>query len=240
MNTSEETLALLKLSGKAFSPTSGFDGEHLDSLGGKLAYIMERRDTGLAVVTGAGNIYRGREDLDLSKDDGDFVGMTGTITNGRMLAGKLASIGVDHEMISAFDPLTCDPLDVDYDMARKLIDDGKVVIFVGGTGKPGVTTDSGAALHAAGCGIKTIWMAKDRAHGVYDGDPNKDSNAVHLPHLTVAEVRERAPGVMDRKALDIAEANDITHVVFSGDPSNRWHAFVTGNEHVDHSIIVPS
>jgi uridylate kinase len=239
MPAPDENPVLLKLSGKAFSPALGFDGEHLNSLGGKLKNISERRRCGLGIVTGAGNIYRGRDALDVGEIDGDFVGMTATITNGRMLAAKLTAIGVGNVVISAFNPITCEPIDIDYEWAVRQMENGLLVIFVGGTGSPGVTTDTAAAKHAAGCGMKTIWMAKDRANGVFDGDPNKDPNATHLPRVTVSEILDRKLNVMDVEALEIARDAGITHLVFNGDPSNRWHAFVTGREQVEHSVIPP-
>lgn len=239
MANEQELPVLLKLSGKVFSPTSGFDGPHLESIGGKIQYIMKHRSAGLAIVTGAGNIYRGREGLGLSAEGGDRVGMIGTMANGEMLAGKLDDLGIPNVVMCAYDPAKRAPAKIDYSEACECMMSGCVVIFTGGTGSPGVTTDTAAAMHAGGCGIKTIWMAKDLAHGVFDDDPNENPNAKHFPFITITRMRELGLGVMDDKALEIALAKGITHLVFRGDTSDQWQSFVIGQTNVQHSVIQP-
>jgi uridylate kinase len=235
----QEELVMLKASGKMCSPDKGYDEASLNSFTGKIKYVMDRRTKGLAITTGGGNIFRAEFGLGLSQHDADVIGMIGLLANGNMLAGKLRAVGLKCTVIYTYDPVNDCPIIPDYELAVTLMEQGEIVIFAGGTGSGGVTTDTAAAMHAAGCGIKMIWMLKDRANGVFTSDPNTDPTAEHLPNPTASELLELQLGIMDDKALILAIDNDITHLVVAGDTKNQWHVHVTGGEQVEHSIIIP-
>jgi len=235
----QEELVMLKASGKMCSPDKGYDEASLNSFTGKVKYVMDHRTKGIAITTGGGNIFRAEFGLGLSQHDADVIGMIGLLANGNMLAGKLRAVGLKCTVIYTYDPVHDCPIAPDYTMAVTLMERGEIVIFAGGTGSGGVTTDTAAAMHAAGCGIEMIWMLKDRANGVFTSDPNTDPTAEHLPKPTATELLERQLGIMDDDALKLAIKHNITHLVVAGDTKNQWHIHVTGGEQVEHSIIIP-
>lgn len=234
---------LLKVSGKAYAPTAGFVNEDVRLLAERLQFIIEHRGTGMAVVSGAGNIWRGDyAPEDLKETGSDLIhwpGMTATIVNGQCLAMHLHAIGVESMIMSAFDPLTTNPVGIDHERARSLMAEGVIVIFVGGTGGPGVTTDTGVALRAAACGITEVWVAKDQAEGVYDADPRHDPDARLIPKISLREILDRDLKVMDREAFEIGLQHGITFRIFGGAPHIPWQTIATPEPQIQYSIVHP-
>src|SRR5512139_2254098 len=97
---------LLKLSGEALSGASGFviDVKEAESIA---ARIQEIRDMGVevAVVIGAGNLWRGKQGLDRGMDraTADYMGMLGTVINSMALMDALERDGVLTRVMSAIE-----------------------------------------------------------------------------------------------------------------------------------------
>ncbi|TNK92270.1 UMP kinase, partial [Mycoplasmopsis pullorum] len=97
----------------------------------------------------------------------------------------------------------------------KYLNDGEVVIFVGGTGRPFFTTDTAATLYASEIGAEAILMGKNKVEGIYDSDPKTNPNAKRFEKITYDEILERKLQVMDLTATSMARDNNISLIVFN-------------------------
>jgi len=206
---------LLKLSGEALmgKASYGISPE-------VLAYVAEEvrglGDLGvqLAIVIGAGNIFRGVAGASAGMDraSADNMGMLATVINALAMQDAMERHGVPTRVLSAIPmPTVCEP----YARQRALrhLEHGRAVIFAAGTGNPFFTTDTAAALRALEINADVICKAT-RVDGVYDQDPLKHANAVKFDTLTYAEVLRRRLKVMDAAAISLAQDNNKDIVVF--------------------------
>ena len=128
----------------------------------------------VGVVIGGGNIFRGVAVASKGGDrvTGDHMGMLATVINSLALRTSLVKLGVDAVVLSAIAmPELCESFS--QRQATAYMDQGKVVIFAGGTGNPFFTTDSAAALRAAEIGADALFKGT-QVDGVYSADPKKD------------------------------------------------------------------
>ncbi|SON54937.1 Uridylate kinase [Hartmannibacter diazotrophicus] len=207
---------LLKLSGEALMGDKGFgiDSAVVERVAGE---VVEARRLGVEVgiVVGGGNIFRGVKVAAEGGDrtTGDYLGMLATVMNGLSIRSAIEKLGVRARVFSAIDmPVVCSTF-TQRD-ARKAFEDGSIVIFVGGTGNPFFTTDSGAALRAAEMGCDGIFKGT-QVDGVYSADPKKDPTAERYETLSHQEVLSRGLEVMDAAAIALARDNRIPVIVFS-------------------------
>jgi uridylate kinase len=207
---------LLKLSGEALlgEREYGIDARTVHAIGEEVAAV---HDTGteLAIVVGAGNIYRGMaaaaEGMD--RATADYGGMLATLLNALALQDGLEKLGVHTRVQSA---IAVSEVAEPYIRRRAIrhLEKGRVVIFAAGTGNPFFTTDTAAALRALEIGAEAILMAKNAVEGVYDGDPHEDPTAQFMPELTHLEAIERGLKVMDTTALSLCMDNRLPIYVF--------------------------
>lgn len=214
---------MLKLSGEALANTKGFgiDPEVVYRLAGE---IKEAHSFGIqiAVVVGGGNIWRGLKGSQGGMDrvSADYMGMLATVINSVALQDALEKSGVSTRVQTAIEMRqVAEPY-----IRRKAIrhmEKGRVVIFGAGTGNPYFTTDTTAALRSAEIEADVMLMAKKKADGVYDKDPNKYPDARKFDHLTYSEVLEKKLEVMDNTAITLCMDNHIPIRVFNIDvPGN--------------------
>jgi uridylate kinase len=169
----------------------------------------------MAVVVGAGNIYRGMaaaaEGMD--RATADYAGMLATVLNALALQDALEDKGAHTRVLSA---LELKEVAEPYIRRRAIrhLEKGRVVIFAAGTGNPFFTTDTAAALRALEINADAILMAKHGTEGVYADDPRLDPDAVFLPELTHREALERNVRVMDTTALSLCMDNNLPIYVF--------------------------
>ncbi len=207
---------LLKLSGEALlgSREYGIDSKTVLAIGEEVAAVREA-GTELAIVVGAGNIYRGMaaaaEGMD--RATADYAGMLATLLNALALQDALEKLRVHTRVQSA---ITVSEVAEPYIRRRAIrhLEKGRVVIFAAGTGNPFFTTDTAAALRALEIGAEAILMAKNAVEGVYDGDPRADPGARFIPELTHLEAIERGLKVMDTTALSLCMDNRLPIYVF--------------------------
>jgi uridylate kinase len=208
--------ALLKLSGEALlgGREYGIDPKTVTAIAEEIVAVHEA-GTQLAVVVGAGNIYRGMaaaaEGMD--RATADYAGMLATLLNALSLQDALERQGVHTRVQSA---IAVSEVAEPYIRRRAIrhLEKERVVIFAAGTGNPFFTTDTAAALRALEIGAEAILMAKNRVQGVYDGDPNEDPTAKFIPELTHLEAIERGLKVMDTTALSLCMDNLLPILVF--------------------------
>lgn len=207
---------ILKLSGEAFKGNSiyGIDPKTIKKVA---LEIKQLKDTGteIAIVIGAGNLWRGvtGEELGMDRSQSDHMGMLGTIMNGLALQDALEGVGVPTRVMTA---LPAESVAEPYIRRRALrhMEKGRIVVLVGGTGSPYFSTDTTAALRAAELNIETILMAKNGVDGVYDKDPNKYDDAKLLKKVTHREVLEKDLRIMDSTAASLCLDNEIKIIVF--------------------------
>ncbi len=208
---------LLKLSGEALMGEAGY-GIDPARVEGIAEQISRAHATGLeiAVVVGAGNIYRGLQGAAAGMDrtTGDYMGMLATVLNGLTLQDALERQGSITRVMSA---ITVTEVAEPYIRRRAVrhLEKGRVVIFAAGTGNPFFTTDTAAALRALEIHAEAILMAKHGVEGVFDADPALVPEARFLPHVGHREAIERDLRVMDSTALSLCMDNDLPIYVFN-------------------------
>src|SRR3954452_19175817 len=230
---------LLKLSGEALMGDLeyGTDAAEVKRIAEQVAEIRAR-GVELAIVVGAGNIYRGlsaaAEGMD--RATGDYMGMLATVLNALTLQDALEKTGEHTRVLSAIDVKeVAEP----YIRRRAMrhLEKGRVVIFAAGTGNPFFTTDTAAALRALEIRAEAILMAKNGVEGVYDSDPATNPDAEFIPAITTRPAIERVLRVIDSTALSLCMDNELPIYVFNmADPHNIER--IVGGERV--GTLVPS
>jgi uridylate kinase len=208
---------LLKLSGEALMGRLEFgtDAAEVDRIAAQVASVRER-GVEVAIVVGAGNIYRGLDGAAAGMDraTGDYMGMLATVLNALTLQDALERRGQHTRVMSAIDVKeVAEP----YIRRRAMrhLEKGRIVIFAAGTGNPFFTTDTAAALRALEIHAEAILMAKNGVEGVYDSDPATNPDAVFIPRITGRGAIERGLKVMDSTALSLCMDNDLPIYVFN-------------------------
>jgi uridylate kinase len=208
---------LLKLSGEALMGRLEFgtDAAEVDRIAAQVAAVRDR-GVEVAIVVGAGNIYRGLDGAAAGMDraTGDYMGMLATVLNALTLQDALERMGQHTRVMSAIDVKeVAEP----YIRRRAMrhLEKGRVVIFAAGTGNPFFTTDTAAALRALEIHAEAILMAKNGVEGVYDSDPATNPDAKFIPTITHREAIEQGLKVMDSTALSLCMDNDLPIYVFN-------------------------
>ena len=213
---------LLKLSGESLMGDKdyGLDRERIDAVAVEIVEVQQQ-GVELALVVGAGNIYRGMaaaaEGMD--RATADYAGMLATLLNALALQDALERRGAHTRVLSAIEVSeVAEP----YIRRRAIrhLEKQRIVIFAAGTGNPFFTTDTAAALRALEINADAILMAKHAVEGVYAGDPRLDPDAEFLPEITHLEAIERGLKVMDTTALSLCMDNKVPIYVFALEAGN--------------------
>jgi len=206
---------LLKLSGESLmGPLDyGTDPERVQAVASQIAHVHER-GVEMAIVVGAGNIYRGMAGAALGMDraTADYMGMLATVLNALPLQDALEKQGVHVRVQSA---ITIAEVAEPYIRRRAMrhLEKGRVVIFAAGTGNPYFTTDTAASLRAMEIHADVLLKAT-KVDGIYDKDPVKYQDAKRFHRLTYLEVLQRNLKVMDSTAISLCRDNKLAIVVF--------------------------
>ncbi len=207
---------LLKLSGESLAGSSGFgiDVSEAESVARR---IKEVHDMGVevAVVIGAGNIWRGKQGLDRGMDraTADYMGMLGTVMNAMALMDALERSGVYTRVQSAIEMRSIAEPYIRRRAIRHL-EKRRVVILSAGTGNPYFSTDTAAALRAMEIDAKVLIKAT-KVDGVYDADPKKNPDAKKFDQLKYIDVLNRRLAVMDSTAVTLCMENDLPILVLN-------------------------
>jgi uridylate kinase len=210
---------VLKLSGEALQgrKSHGIDQAVLVSISRQIKEIRDLK-VDVAVVLGAGNIFRGQENtgsrgLDMDRSVADYMGMLATVINGLALQDALEKTGVPTRVMTAID---MERIAEPYIRRRAIrhLQKGRVVIFVAGTGNPFFTTDTAAALRAMEISANAILKAT-QVDGVYSADPLKVKGAKKFTNLKYIDVLKKGLKVMDATAISLCMDNKLPIVVFN-------------------------
>lgn len=217
---------LIKLSGESLSGKYGH-GLDFDYIKEVCLRIKNVHDMGVRVgiVCGGGNFLRGRDAHEMDRETADYVGMLATVMNSLVLRDMFLQIGCKAYNQSGLSVKMID--DVDSDKAIKALDDGNVIIFGGGTGKPFFSTDTGAALRARDINADII-IKLTNVDGVFDKDPNKYDDAVMYHNVSYQEVLDNKLGVMDMEAIEMCRDNHIEIVVMNIDNEDGLVKVING------------
>lgn len=214
-NMTEKKRILLKLSGEMLlgSQASGIDPQACSELAKTIQYVRNQNYE-VAVVIGAGNLFRGKDlnALGIKRTPADQIGMLATIINGLAIQQALETLNCPAKVMSA---LECPKAVENYNWAKALqyLSDHQVVIFTGGTGSPYFTTDTAAALRASE--IEADFLLKaTKVDGVYDQDPQKNKEAKRYTSLSYSKYLADQLQVMDSTAVALCMNNHIPIVVF--------------------------
>jgi uridylate kinase len=214
---------VLKISGEALKEKGSSDSVSPQIVQKVAASIAEVRKMGIevAVVVGGGNIWRGlaASHRGMNRATADYMGMLATVINGMALMSALEDLGHPTRVQTAIQMNNvAEPFIVR--KAIRHLENGRVVIFVAGTGNPFFSTDTTAALRANEIGAEVILKAT-KVDGIYDSDPKKNPAAVRFDTLTYSEAISRRLEVMDSTAFSLCMDNAMPIIVFDmSDPEN--------------------
>jgi uridylate kinase len=221
---------LVKLSGEALMGDLEF-GTDPDTVGAIARQLKHVHDRGveIAVVLGAGNIYRGLEAAGAGMDraTADYMGMLAIVLNALTLQDALEKEGVHTRVQSA---ITISEVAEPYIRRRAMrhLEKGRIVIFAAGTGNPFFTSDTAAALRALEMHAEIILMAKNGVDGVYTADPKEDPAAVLIREITAREALQQGLKVMDSTALSLCMDNKLPINVFNMNDESNIDRIVSG------------
>ncbi|MBF2734599.1 MAG: UMP kinase [Betaproteobacteria bacterium AqS2] len=209
---------LLKLSGEALmckDTNLSIKQEMLDHFATE---VKDAHSMGvqIALVVGAGNIIRGKTFAGANEEtriEGDYMGMLATIINSMALRSKMQSHGLDVRLQSA---LSMDQVAQLYirDKALSGLEEGKILIFAGGTGNPFFTTDTAAALRASEINADAL-LKGTNVDGVYDKDPNEHADSKLIKEASFLDVINKELQVMDATAITMCKDQNIPIRVFN-------------------------
>ena len=212
---------LLKLSGEALSGKDGIlDFDFIASVADVLKKCVEAKIE-VAVIVGAGNIWRGRQGGKMDRVRADQMGMLATTINALALEDTFKQAGLD---AIAMTSVEMNAFAEQYTIrnAVKALEEGRVVIFGCGLGSPFFSTDTAAALRAAEIGADAVLMAKN-IDGIYSADPKLDPNAVRYDEITYNDVLAKELKALDLTATAFCMDNDIRAYAFElKDPMNIY------------------
>jgi len=207
---------LLKISGEALmgDDSFGISTEMIRHVAREIKTVHER-DIQLALVIGAGNIFRGvaGASAGMDRSAADNMGMLATVINSLAVQDALEKEGIPTRVMSAITMRSvCEP----YIRRRALrhLEKGRIVIFAAGTGNPYFTTDTAAVLRALEAETDVI-MKATRVNGVYDLDPEEHPEAVRYETLSYNQILHKNLKVMDASAISLAREEKLPILVFN-------------------------
>ena len=207
---------LLKLGGEALAGPggSGISPHMAEDVAAKVL-VMRNLEVEVAIVLGAGNIWRGRDGLahGMDRATADHMGMLATVMNALAQADALEHIGIVTRVQTAIEMRAIAEPYIRLRAIRHL-EKGRVVIIGGGTGNPYFTTDTAAALRAMEIDADLLIKAT-KVDGVYAEDPHENPDAERFDHLTYMRALEMRVGVMDATAISLCMENDLPIIVLN-------------------------
>jgi uridylate kinase len=222
---------LIKLSGEALmGPLDyGTDPATVEAIAKQLKSVHDR-GVEIAVVLGAGNIYRGLSEAaeGMDRATADYMGMLAIVLNALTLQDALEKLGVHTRVQSA---ITVSEVAEPYIRRRAMrhLEKGRIVIFAAGTGNPFFTSDTAAALRALEMHAEVLLMAKHGVEGIYTADPRTNPDAEFIPEISARDALQRGLKVMDSTALSLCMDNHLPIHVFNMADDSNINRIVSGD-----------
>lgn len=207
---------LIKLSGESLaganSEKRGIDDNYIEYICKRIKEVSDL-GVGVGIVCGGGNFMRGgRTSKVIAREVADYMGMLGTVMNALALYDGFTRVGAKAYLQSGLDVASPYVNKLDSEKAKIALREGKIVVFGGGTGKPGCSTDTAAAGRAKDIDADAI-IKLTNVDGVYDKDPDEYEDAIMYDEVTFDEVLEKELGIMDLSAIEMCRDNNIEIIV---------------------------
>lgn len=224
---------LLKLSGEALADKNEnviLESYSLDRVAESIKMMVDK-GMEVAVVVGAGNIWRGKlaKQIGIESSTADYMGMLGTIINALALQSAIERANMECRVLSAIEVRAVAETYIRRRAIRHL-EKGRVVVFAGGTGNPYFTTDTCATLRAMEIEADAILMAKNGVDGVYTADPRTNKDAKFIKHITYKEMLSKDLKVMDPTAIALLKDHEIEIKVFNMNDTENIRKLVDGED----------
>ena len=191
----------------------GIDADVVETIAKEIAEVVQH-NIEVAIVVGAGNIFRGIKGAASGMDraTADYIGMIATVMNAMTLQDALERMGIPTRVQTA---IAMQEVAEPYIRRRAIrhLEKNRVVIFGAGSGNPFFTTDTTAALRGAEINAEVVFKAT-KVDGVYDSDPKINPNAKRYRTLTYGHVLQHDLKVMDSTAIALCKDNNIPIMVF--------------------------
>ena len=196
MSDKKNKRVLIKLSGEALKNGSGaiYDNDFVDDVAKVLCKCVDEGYE-IAVVVGAGNIWRGRSGGGMNRTNADRMGMLATVINAIYIKDAVTRAGKEAHVLSAV-PMSPFAEDYTAEAAKKYLEAGAIVIMGAGLGIPFLSTDTTGAVRSAEIAADAMLMAKNVDY-IYNADPNEVEGAKKLEKVKASEVL-----AMNLKAID--------------------------------------
>lgn len=205
---------VLKLGGEALAGPAGYgiDPERAEEVAAKIRRVKDN-DVEIAIVMGAGNLWRGKDGLAHGMDQAtaDHMGMLATVMNSLALHDALERVGITTRVQTAIEMRAVAEPYIRLRTIRHL-EKGRVVILGAGTGNPFFTTDTAAALRAVEIGADVLIKAT-KVDAVYESDPHLYPEAKKLENLTYIDALNMGVGILDSTAISLCMDNDLPIIV---------------------------
>lgn len=220
---------LLKISGEALGGPHG--GLEPSAIAQAASLVSEAVSCGtqVAVIIGAGNLFRGlmgsRQGMD--RVGADYIGMLATCMNALAMRDALHSLSLPAEIQSAL-PIAGVLPPFDYREAERLLSQGTVVLFAAGTGHPFFSTDTTAALRALEIHAQAVFKAT-KVDGIYSADPVTHPEATRFARLSYDQALSLHLKVMDANAFALCQENHLPMVVFKANQEGVLREILAGN-----------
>ncbi|MDR1698091.1 MAG: UMP kinase [Erysipelotrichaceae bacterium] len=224
---------LIKISGEALKDDKNELILSHEKLVDMARIINDYHHQGLEVslVVGAGNIWRGKlsRAINIDQATGDYMGMISTLINALALQSALQKLGLSSRVMSSVEiRAVAEPY-----IRRKAIhhlEEGRIVIFAGGTGNPYFTTDTTASLRAMEIEAEAILVGKNGVDGAYTCDPNKSKDATLIATTSYREILEKQLEVMDLTAISLLVNSNITMHIFNMNDIENFNRIICGEK----------
>jgi len=205
---------LFKLGGEALAGQGGFGiSPHMaEDVAAKIKAV-KNHDVEVALVLGAGNLWRGKDGLahGMERATADHMGMIATIMNALALQDALERQGMATRVQTAIEMRAVAEPYIRLRAIRHL-EKGRIVIIGGGTGNPYFTTDTAAALRAMEISADVLVKAT-KVDAVYSADPRTNPDAQRFDRLTYIDALNMRVGVLDSTAISLCMDNDMPIIV---------------------------
>lgn len=222
---------LLKLSGESFSGEKEF-GMVPNVFENISEEILKIKELGveIGIVLGGGNIFRGSDQRfnQIERATADYMGMLSTVINAIALQDYLEKTGMYTRVMSAINiEAIAEPFIKR--RATRHLEKGRIVIFAAGTGSPYFTTDTAAVLRGVQVDVDVI-LKGTRVDGIYDSDPEKNSNAKKYEEITYLQLIKDGLKVMDNTAVTLCMNHKIPIIIFNMLVENNLKKVILGEK----------
>ena len=226
---------ILKLSGEYLSGLApNIDYDHTKVVTAEISALV-RIGYPIGVIIGGGNFWRGRDiPAKFDRAKADYMGMLASVMNGIFLSEMFAENGVKAHIMTPF-PVGGFAELYNRDKAADYLDDGRVVIFPGGTGQPFFSTDTITVIRAAELSADVLF-AKE-VEGVCSSDPQHGGDYIVYREISYDDYIAKNLSVVDVSAVILAREREITCALFDLRAQNAIETAVKSVSNSDFNAI---